>query len=178
MEEQMTIQTEVSPVLQVVKERNNNSDVITLSTGYKAKINVVAATLIDDVISLIKDPPVPMWRNEEKDRDEPNPGHPDYLKLLGETEHKRNTAAMDTMIMFGVDLIDGVPEDDKWIGKLKMMVKRGMLDLSAYELTDKDDKEFLFKRYIAVGVEDLGLISAKSGITSNDVKKAEDSFRS
>jgi hypothetical protein len=118
-----------------------------------------------------------MWHNDEKDRDEPNPADPTYIIALTQSEHKRNTAAMDTMIMFGVDLIDGVPEDDKWIGKLKMMVKRGMLDLSGYELNDKDDKEFLFKRYIAVGVEDLGLISAKSGITSKDIEKAEDSFR-
>lgn len=169
---------EQSPVLQIAKERKNGNDkIVTLSTGYRAKINVVAATLIDDVVSLVKAPSVPMWHNEDKDRDEPNPSDPEYIKALAETDHRRNTVAMDTMVMFGIDLVDGVPQDTKWISKLKMMVKRGMLDLTNYDLDDEEDKEFLFKRYIAVGIDDLNMISSASGISGEDVKRAEESFR-
>lgn len=167
-----------SPAIQV-KKRISRPEVeeITLTTGYRARISPVSASLIDDVTSLIKDPPVPFYHNEDKDRDEPNPGDPGYVLELAATEKRRGIAAMDALIMFGVDLLDPIPEDGKWLKKLKFMEKRGMLNLCDYDFDDNDDVEFLFKRYIAISAEDLLSVGSISGIRGDDVEAAEKSFR-
>jgi len=167
-----------SPAIQVKKDNDRPEvAIVTLSTGYRAKLSAVSASLIGDVTSMIKNPPVPTWHNEDKDRDEPNPGDPSYIVALADTERRRGEAAMDALIMFGVELIDPIPEDGKWLKKLKFMEKRGLLLLSAYDMNDPDDVEFLFKRYIAVSADDLITVGKFSGIRGDDVTSAEASFR-
>lgn len=150
---------------------------LTLSTGYRVKIIPVAASLIDDVVSQIKDPPVPMWHNEDKNRDEPNPGDPDYLRKLTELDKKRALAGIEVLLVFGVEMLDPIPDDDTWLNKLTALQRKGLLNLDEYDLDNPEDKAFLFKKYIAVGVDDLTLISKISGLSKDDVVAATDSFQ-
>ena len=173
-----------SPALDVAKKLAQGADGITiLPNGVKVRINPVGAALISDVTSKIKDPEVPLWPNadkpdrEGKPRMEANPDDPHYAVLLEEANQKRAIAMIDTMVMFGVELVDGVPDDDAWVKKLRFMEKRGMLDLSGYDLDDPFDREFLYKRYVLVDNNVVGLITDASGLSSEDVKRAEESFR-
>lgn len=165
--------------LKTVKESNRRSDGIeTFSTGIRAKVTAIPAALIDDAMNRIKEPEVPLWHNEAKGRDEPNPTDPTYLKALATVEQQRSAAAMDTMLIAGVELIDGLPESDAWLKKLKMMERRGLIDLDPYDLDDELDVEFLYKRYVAVGVTDFVLISKRSGLDEQDIEAAQRTFRS
>lgn len=170
-----------SPVIETARNirdgRKNQVEVI-LPTGDRALLKPVTASLIDAVTSRIKDPQPPMWYNKEYEREEPNLSHPDYLAGLEEANRQRGIAAMDAMVMFGVELIDGVPEDDTWLKKLRFMEKHGMIDLSGYNLDDPLDQEFLYKRYVAVDSEIITKISEVSGISPAEVAAAEDSFQS
>lgn len=151
---------------------------VTLTGGVKARLVPVPATLIDEVSSRISDPEVPMWHNDEKDRDEPNPSNPVYIKALAGVARQRGLAAIDAMCMFGVELIDPVPPKDKWLTKLQFLERKGEIDLSSYDLDDEMDVEFLWKRFIAV---DAGLIQALtqlSAISPEEISTAEKSFRS
>ena len=160
------------------KASEEGDGVVTLSTGYRAWIKPVASSLITDATSLIKDPPVPMWMNDEKERLEPNPFDPEYQKTIANNDTLRASAVMDCMTFFGVELVDGLPIDTKWLAKLKYLEKRGKIDLSTYDLDDPMDQEFLFLRYVAVAQEDLQTISVKSGITKEGVDKAKAQFQS
>ena len=84
---------------------------------------------------------------------------------------------MDAMVMFGLELVDGMPEDDGWLRKLRFMEKRGQVDLSAYDTEDPFDLEFLYKRYIAADQEIIGRISAMSTLTGEAMERAERNFR-
>jgi len=97
---------------------------VNLSTGVRAKLRPVATTLIDEVASRIKDPEVPMWHNPDKDRDEPNPNDPKYIAAKEEADRQRGIAVIDAVVMFGVELLDGVP-DDGWLGKLQYLETAG-----------------------------------------------------
>jgi hypothetical protein len=90
---------------------------------------------------------------------------------------KRGIAAMDAMVMFGVELVDGLPDDDKWLKKLQNMEKHGLLDLSGYDFDDETDKEFVYKRFVAVDTNVIERLSEISGISAEDVEEAERSFR-
>jgi hypothetical protein len=172
-------QTGVSPAVPVAKGKanlDNENNVVMLAGGVQAKLVPVSASLIDEVTSKVKDPQIPMWHNPEKDRDEPNPNDPIYLAAVAEVGKARSTAAIDAIVMFGVDLIDGLPQDDKWLKKLRYMEKRGSLDLSSYDLDDELDKEFLYKRFVGVGIDVINEISKISGVSGEDVEDAERSF--
>ena len=59
----------------------------------------------------------------------------------------------------------------------KMLERLGHLDLSGYDLTDPLEREYLFKKFVAVGQEDYTLIAEKSGVMPEDVERADKSFR-
>ena len=153
-------------------------EIIVLSTGVKARITAVAATLIDDMVSRVETPEPPLWMNPEKEREEPNPQDPQYLKELNAAYKRQGTATLDAMILFGVELVDGVPDIDTWLPKLKFLENRGQLDLSKYDLTDDLELEFVYKRLVAISSADYSLIMRLSGVTPDAVEEAKEVFKS
>lgn len=170
---------EKNVAVQVAKERSTDEqeEIRVLSTGYRIKMNAVSASLIDEVQAKVKDPKIPTFFNEEKGREEENPSDPEYLDALKESERKRMNAVLDTLVLFGVDLIDGIPEDNTWTNKLKFMERRCQLDLSEFDLDDPFDKEFVFKKYIAVGANDLIEIGKKAGLRGKQIADAAKTFQ-
>lgn len=148
-----------------------------LSTGVRARLLPVSQSIIQDALALVEEPRVPTWKNPEKDgREEENPADPDYLKAMAEYHRELTFVTFDVMAMFGVELADGVPEDDAWLKRLKLAHKMGRLDLSKFDLEDEIDQEFLYKRYVALGNEDFVAISRRSGISGREVEQALDRF--
>jgi hypothetical protein len=165
-----------SPAVEVGKARSNGDGVITLSTGIRARLKPVAASLINEVTNRVRDPKVPMWHDPDKDRDVPHPDDPEYLEARLEAQQKRSSAALDAMILFGVELVDGVPDESEWLPKLQFMAKAGHISLEGYDLTSEFEREFVFKKYIAVGTNDLDTVGSLMGITEEAVKRAAESF--
>ena len=167
------------PDVDVANERETGKDnTIELPYDVRAEIIPVSASLISEVSMRYKEPDIPMWFNEAKDRNEPNEADPNYIKQLEEVNRKRGEAAMDAMIMFGVRLIDGLPEDEIWLDQLRFLEMRGDLDLSEYDFDNALTKEFLFKRYICVSTNILDLVTEASGISPEEVEQEEASFQS
>lgn len=164
-------------VLATAKEGTDKVPDMITKKGVKIRIESVPPSLLDDVTSKITDPLPPMIMIESKGREEPNPSDPKYLQELAEAEDARNRAIMDALVLFGVELVDGMPEDDGWLKKVKYLERRGSLDLSEFDLKDELDKEFLFKRYMLVDAEVMQMITTKSGINPEEVAKIEDSFQ-
>lgn len=165
------------PVTETAKEqRQNGANTYQTADGVKYRLMPVSAALLDAVTSKIKNPDVPMVYNKDMERDEPNPMHPDYLSALNDANRKRGTAMYDAMVMFGIHLLDGVPEDDGWITRLQYMERRGLIDLSEFDLQDPMDIEFVYKRYILSSSEMVAHISQLSTLTQEAVTLAGQSF--
>ena len=158
------------------KTKESGDGIVVLSTGIRARIVPVASPLIDEINSQIPDPPVPVQVIDGQEH--ANPLHPEYQRALADASSKRTTAVLDAFVMFGVELVDGVPEDDEWIKKIKFMEKRGAIDLSCYNMKDPIDREFVYKRFIAVSSKDTRKIGVASGVLSVDIDRAMESFRS
>lgn len=169
----------MSEVTKVAKEvkASNSGNIVTLSDGRKAKLVPVSASLIDAVTRRVKPPEVPKVWIADKEREEENPNDPSYVKAVEEYDRLRGTATMDAMVLFGVELLDGVPEGDDWLKKLKYLERRGGLDLSEYDLDDPMDREYVYKRFIAVPLTLINRITEISGISAQEVEVAEDSFQ-
>ena len=171
--------TEPSPAVDVAKkvEERDTERIIILPGGVEARIVPVSAALVDEVTASVKDPDVPIVHDEERDRDIENPDDPAYIRELSDMSRKRGVAAIDAMVMFGVELTKGLPENDAWLKKLVYMSKRGLVDLSGYDLENDLDLEFLYKRYVAITPTVLSIITEMSGISGADIEAAEESFR-
>lgn len=165
-----------SPAVDVI-HKNGLNEPIMLSTGIEVRLVPVPITAIQDASLAISDPKVPMIEVEGKDYPIPNPEHPDYIEAKNKAFRERVQAGFDVMAMLGIKLIDGLPEDDTWLKELKFLEKRGRLDLSGYDLTDEFEKEFIYKRYYAMGAEDWNALSVISGVTEEEIAQASDSFR-
>jgi hypothetical protein len=142
-----------NPAVEVAEEneRENDQEWHVFSTGIVGRLKAVSPSLVDTVVSRIKEPKIPVWHDPDKDRDEPNPSNPDYLAALEQFNHDRGIAAMDAMIMFGVELKDGLPEDDEWVDELAIL---GI----PVDKTSKTAKLFAYKRYKATGQPEVDAI--------------------
>lgn len=176
--------TNISPAVAEAKARRDGKKVkigeeTELSTGVRVKLKRVPQGLIEEVVNRVKDPKVPVYFDPEKEREMPNPSDPDYLNAKAQAERDRSVAAIETIVLFGIELLDGLPEDDDWLTKLKFMARRGLFDIDEYDLDDPLDKEFLYKRYIALSDEDFIMISStvSGAIDEEEIRKARQSFR-
>ncbi len=174
----MSEKQEKSAAVKVAKRRKPSSEEVELATGVRARLVPISASLIDEVVAEVKLPEIPTWTNPDKGREEPNPDDPIYLEELARAERNRGVAAIDAMVLFGVELLDGVPDDDSWLTKLQFLEKRGKLSLDEYDLKDEMDREFLYKKFIAVSSDDLLMLSTMSGISEGDIAQATEGFRS
>lgn len=165
-------------VLNVAKKEGSDGDgIIKLSTGYRARLHPVASSLIADVTAQLDEPQIPVFMNEDKGREEPNPNDPAYIKAMAEYQRKQGQAGLDAMVMFGVELVDGVPPKEEWLPKLQFMERRKSLDLSDYDLDNEMDLEYIFKKYIAVGNADYERITELSGVSEADIDEAVRKFQ-
>ena len=161
----------------VAKEkRERGGPVRELANGHPARFVPVPQSVIQAALALQPEPRVPMWYNPDKEREEPNPNHPDYLEAVERYEREQYGITFDCYAMFGVELVGGLPEDDGWLKKLKLMQRLGRLDLSAYDLEDDIDLEFVYKRHFAMGNEDYVAVGLISGINPEEVRRAARGF--
>ena len=158
-------------------DRTDVSDNYTLSTGVRAKLKPVAPRLLDDVSHRIKDPVAPMEHNEEYDRDEPNLFDPEYNKALKDAAYERGMAQLDVLLVCGVELLEGIPPVKTWLPQLKMLEKlTKQAFLADFDLEDELDREYVYKKYIAVGNSDLLQLSKLAGLTPQEVEQAARAF--
>ena len=156
----------------------NSSGTVELSTGIKVKFHPVGAGIIESVASTIAPPTVPTWHNEEMNRDEEKPTEPTYRKELSEWEQKRGQVTIDTLMLLGVELIEGMPADDKWIDRIRLVEKRTNVKfLEDYNLDDPDEKELAYKRLVVFSPQDYQTLYQHTGITLEEVEKATENFR-
>jgi hypothetical protein len=146
-------------------------------SGYRFKTKAIPVAVISDVTDKIPDPEIPLWHNEEYNRDEQNPNDPAYLNAKSDVDQRRGQAMIDATVMFGIELLDGVPPTDQWLPKLKFLEKRGQVDLSSYDLEDPLELEFVFKRYIIANMGLISYIQNMSSVTPEDIGRAGRPFR-
>lgn len=164
-----------NPVLEVAKNRKSVDDILNVN-GIQIRIIPVSAALIEEITRRVKDPIVPRVMSPDGDREVDNPGDPRYLAELAEASSRRNRAAVDALALFGIELINGLPQDDSWLKRLKYLERLKHIDLSEFDLNDPMDQEFLYKRYVLVSGDVLERVSRASGVNPADIEAAESSF--
>lgn len=151
--------------------------IVELSTGVRVRLHPVSSHLVDDLKQAVEDPPVPMVFIEAKGREEENPTDPQYLADVERANQKRGEAVLDAVYLFGIELVDGLPEDDVWLKRLRWLEKRERISLDGFDLEDDFDLDFLYKKYVAVAGADLDLMAFLTRLPVEEVVRASRRFR-
>ena len=163
------------PVVTAAKSARGESDTVVLSTGVEVKLHPVSPSLVAEISSSVKYPPIPRITLDDG-REVENPTHPDYIRACEDVDSLRASRVLEAITMFAFELVDGVP-DDGWEKRLQLMARRGSVDLEGLDLTDPIDREFAYKKYFAIGNDDIVLAGSMAGIRSADVESASEMFR-
>lgn len=150
---------------------------ITLTSGVRARIRPVSSSLLDRVAGAVVDPEVPRQFIEDKGREEPNPLDPHYQKAMREASHLRGVRTTEALVMFGVELLDEVPPLQDWLPRLRLLEKRGVLDLAEFDLDDPLEQEFVWKVFVGVTAKDLLSVTKASGLLEGEIAQAMTSFQ-
>lgn len=165
----------MSEVLTVAKVQ----DVLDIFEVHGVQVQLVAVPIgiVQDSLAQLAVPKVPMFFDEDKQREYENPNDPEYLQAMSDYDTKRGKITTEAFCMFGIDLPDGLPEDDNWLKRLKFMSKIGTMDLSSVDFDDEIEIEYLFKRYVVGTTEVITAISQKTAVTREAIAQAKTGFR-
>lgn len=169
--------SEQKPAIELAKAKKENVSDEFEVYGVRVKLVAVPVGVVQDALAYLEPPKVPKWMNEEKGREENNPNDPDYVAAVEKYEQQQGIASMETMAMFGIELPDGLPQDDSWLKKIKYLAKRGTLNLDNVDWNDETEIEFLFKRYVVATVSVVAAIGQKTGVTQESIAQAKAGFR-
>lgn len=158
--------------------------VFTTRNGVQLRLRSVSPFLVLEAQKRIVKPTEPMWYNEAKSREEPNPLDPAYVRAVDDYNTKMAELVNDTYLANGVTLLpnqqlpENIPDIDSedWAEGIKY-------SLGADVPSNGIGRRVLWLKYCVVThVEDLGdliaAISVASGLVSEEqVQQAVESFR-
>jgi len=168
--------------VQVAKEHKDRDEAtgtarVVERYGVRARLVPVPEGILEEAELRVPDPAVPIVRIEEEGREMENPDDPAYKRAMEDVARQRGVAAIEAMCLFGVELLDGLPEDDTWRKKLLFYEKRGRIDLSWADWDDPMEVEFVFIRYAFLTMDHVTYLGQISRMTGEELARAEASFR-
>jgi len=153
------------------------------STGVKVRFKPMSSMIVQRAQEAVPMPPVfqqavPGPNNSVRIVD--NPNHQDYVDRKREAEASRGIKAIEAMILFSVELVNGLPKDNTWLDDLAMVT-----DLQKYQAVDVDGKVTMSDKakkllYVmnvaAVTGDDFGMIATNAVVTEGRVQEEVATF--
>jgi len=151
--------------------------ITTTQSGYRVKLVPVAANVLREAMSRIPDALTRVFTNPTDGKEYENPAHPEYIAEVKLVEEERTKASMNAMVLFGMELLDDIPEDNEWLEKCRFA--KLISDDEYKEAISADGKymrEMLFKNFIVSDFKVINQIASMSGVTKEMIALARDSF--
>jgi hypothetical protein len=180
VEVQTVVQKEITPekaALETAQEIMGAGEIVTLSNGYRVRFKPVSPNTVYTAVSKIEDPPIPMVNHPDgPDRAKvPNPDDPQYLRDLRKKALEREDAVQNVLYIFGMELVDPIPEDSEWIDRL---VFAGLVDAEDAESPTALQKDLWFKKFIVADNQAISMLTKSLGISEEGIRRKAAAFKS
>lgn len=124
MQEEIDTIEAVSRAVDRIERRGKTAN-FTLVNGIVLKLKPVAPYLLVAVEREFPDPEPPVTWIDEKERNEPNPNHPDHVKALEQNTWKKDLALNNLVLGVGTEFVSAPrgyygPEEDEWLKVLEV----------------------------------------------------------
>lgn len=101
----------MNQIQQSIENDKRAPRVYTCSNGVQLRLRAVPSLAIVAIQRQLKEPPVPTFYNEEKQRDEENPNDPTYIRMKNEFAMASADATTTAYLANGITVLDPLPED-------------------------------------------------------------------
>ncbi len=153
-------------------------DIFTTFKGIRFKLSPVATSIFTEAMAKILDAIPPTYTNKQTGKEELNEASPQYQKDILKVKKQREEASMNALILFGIELLDDVPEDTRWLDLLvfnesitKKEKKEALEDKTGITL------EFFYKKYVVAVADVTKNLAALAGVTQEEIASAQKTFR-
>lgn len=159
-----------------------------LENGIVLEVKTVPPLLLTAVSAEFPDPEPPTIWMEEKQRDEPNPNHPDYAKAIEANNEARDLAVNNVVLAAGTKvktIPEGYfgPEDEGWVAGVEFANKMSGIEVKVEPVDgDKMVRYLQWLRFYAMETSmDIALCQSLSyqlaGIREGEIEEVFESFR-
>lgn len=159
-------------------KKKSRNKITTTPSGYRVKLVPVAANVIREAQARIPDAITRTYTNSTDGKEYENPAHPEYIAEVKIVEEERTKAAMNVMVLFGMELLDPIPDDNGWLEKCRFAK---LITDDEYKEAISDDgkymREMLFKTYVVSDFSVINQIASMSGVTQEMIAQARDTFQ-
>ncbi len=160
-------------------KKKSKNKITTTPSGYRVKLVPVAANVLREAQSRIPDATTRTFTNPTDGKEYENPAHPEYIAEVKLVQEERTKASMSAMVLFGMELLEPIPEDNEWLEKCRFAKLITEEEYKEAISTDgKYMREMLFKTYVVSDFTIINQIASMSGVTQEMVAQARDSFPS
>jgi len=175
-DKQLNNKPTTNPVVAVKKEHDQAQDaIITLSSGVQVKLHPVASYVVREAQLRIPEPQIPLVPHPDAPDDPTkymeNPMCPDYAQAMKDYEVKLEQVGLDAVVLFGIELLSDISEDDGWLHNLKL------IKLVDRDPEDEYEREFWYKKYVIANADIILRLSAMAALKQEDVDNAIESFQ-
>lgn len=162
------------PTVVVEKERLNGSGengVYTLSNGDQVRFKPVPDMYITRALQRIKNPVVPRFFDEDRGIELENPSDPAYLRAVAEADLARGTLTLDSLLMWGVELVASRLNESGWVKELQLMGEE-------FDPDDPTERRFVYLKHIAfASSKDSAVLMEQLDVTKEDLEQFANNFR-
>ncbi len=158
-------------------KKKTQDDIVVLASGIRVRYRPVGANAIREAQARIPDAIMPTFKDPNTGKDQPNPAHPAYAAEQKEIDALRTTAAMDVLMLLGIELVDDMPEDDAWLDKF-VFLKLISTEDAKFARDLPIALELYYKKYVVADANVITQLGQLAGVTQEMIAEARDSFPS
>jgi hypothetical protein len=173
-----------SPAVTAAKKKESIVDadnIYTSKGGIRVRIHTINQLLIEEAVNELQEPKVPVIIDEDKGYTIENPDSPQYKRDMEAFERKQYMATLDAALLWGIELLDPIPDDDTWIKKLRFFSKRNpQVNIDQYDMDEPIEREFVYKKFVAINTDELVNLMDMivEGVSEEDKEKARNFSKS
>lgn len=144
----------MNQIQQSIENDKRAPHIFVCANGVQLKLRAVPSLAIVAIQKQLKEPPVPTFFNDEKQRDEENPNDPNYIRELNEWRAASADATTTAYLANGVTVITPLPDNVEPVDSQEW--SEGLV-LSGLVIADSGiQRRVAWLKYYIVGDEDLG----------------------
>jgi hypothetical protein len=153
---------------------------VTLPNGVKLKLSKSPPFALQQAVANLDPPKIPIWKSP-KGRDEENPNDPDYVKALLHYQGQTGQAALNALLLFGVEVIF-VPKGMQRIEDTTWSEELAFLDMPVPDDPESRVRKLMWLKVVAIDTEEFleevsNKLFALQGLSEEDIAAAIDTFR-
>jgi len=151
-------------------------DIMTLASGHRVRFVPVPHNTLREARAKIVDPPIPMIPHpEDKTRQIENPMSVTYRETILHNEEERLKVVLDVLFLFGLELLDPLPADNKWQEKLILL---GLINADEVEGASALQQELWYKKWVISDSTVFEQLYGTLGVSKEAIAQARAAFKS